>query len=95
MRIQQHIPTGFDYTPRCKDPSCAGRLTKKFMAREVAEYAWNRRAVKIPPHGRLIDADELAKHTYLLNEHYKYRQVVDIKDLESAPTIIEAEGATE
>ena len=44
MKITQHIPRGFDYTPQCTDASCCGRITKKWQDREVAEYAWNRRA---------------------------------------------------
>lgn len=43
MQITKHIPNGFDYTPRCKNPSCCGRLTKKYTVREIAEYMWNRR----------------------------------------------------
>lgn len=44
MKIAPHIPHGYDYTPMCKDTSCCGRLTKKWMSLEVATYAWNRRA---------------------------------------------------
>jgi len=44
MRVERHFPSGFDYTPRCSDPSCAGRIAKKWLSRETAEYAWNRRA---------------------------------------------------
>lgn len=39
-----HIPRGTDYTPRCKNPSCCGRLTKKWAYRETAVIMWNRRA---------------------------------------------------
>lgn len=46
LKKEKHTPTGFDYTPRCKDPSCAGRLTKKFTCKETAIYAWDRRAKK-------------------------------------------------
>ena len=45
MQVKKHIPNGFDYTPRCSDPSCAGRLVKKWISKETAVYAWNRRAV--------------------------------------------------
>lgn len=45
-------------------------------------------AVELPPHGRLIDADVLA-------EQYHYDDydtaVIDLADLESAPTIIPAD----
>lgn len=44
MRKITHIPSGFDYTPRCKEKSCPGRLTKKYMGELIAVYAWNRRA---------------------------------------------------
>lgn len=43
MKITPHIPKGNDYTPQCKDPSCCGRITKKWQDRDVAVYAWNRR----------------------------------------------------
>lgn len=42
--VTKHIPHGNDYTPRCKDKSCAGRLTKKFGFKSLAVVAWNRRA---------------------------------------------------
>lgn len=45
--------------------------------------------VPIPPHGRLIDVNEL--HPYMLNEHYKYRLVYDADEVANAPTIIPAE----
>lgn len=48
LRVQNHIPNGYDYTPRCKEPSCCGRLTKKYSSKEAAIYAWNRRANTIP-----------------------------------------------
>ena len=44
MKVTNHIPSGYDYTPRCKDPSCCGRLTKKYSTRELAEAKWNMRA---------------------------------------------------
>ena len=43
MYVTKHIPSGMDYTPRCRDTSCCGRLTKKYTAIETAVYAWNRR----------------------------------------------------
>lgn len=43
MKIQKHIPNGYDYTPTCQDPSCAGRLTKKWTNEAVAIEAWNKR----------------------------------------------------
>ena len=33
-----------DYTPRCKNPSCCGRVTKKYSRRDTAVMLWNRRA---------------------------------------------------
>ena len=44
MKVTQHIPEGHDYTPRCKIPSCCGRLTKKYTVRETAVFMWNRRS---------------------------------------------------
>ena len=43
MKIHEHIPRGFDYTPRCKDSSCCGRIMKKWNNEETARYAWNLR----------------------------------------------------
>lgn len=47
-------------------------------------------AVPVPPHGRLIDADELIKKAKLLNAHYSYREVVEVRDIVCSPTIIPA-----
>lgn len=44
MQITKHCPSGFDYTPRCQNTSCCGRLQKKYTVRETAVYMWNRRA---------------------------------------------------
>lgn len=44
MQITKHCPSGFDYTPRCLNTSCCGRLQKKYTVRETAVYMWNRRA---------------------------------------------------
>lgn len=41
-----HVPAGYDYTPRCKNASCCGRLTKKYSSIETAIYFWNRRKNK-------------------------------------------------
>ena len=40
---KKHTPNGYEYTPRCIDRSCAGRLTKVWLDREKAIEAWNRR----------------------------------------------------
>jgi Lar family restriction alleviation protein len=45
MKVQKHIPNGYDYTPTCQDPSCAGRLTKKWTNEAIAIEAWNQRAM--------------------------------------------------
>ena len=44
IKITQHVPRGYDYTPQCKNPHCCGRLYKKFEDRETAIKMWNRRA---------------------------------------------------
>lgn len=48
--------------------------------------------VPVPtPHGRLIDADEIIKHEH---QHYEYLSdefYIEVRDVENAPTIIEAE----
>ncbi|MBQ2775153.1 MAG: Lar family restriction alleviation protein [Clostridia bacterium] len=43
MYVTKHIPNGYDYTPRCTNPSCCGRLSKKYNLKETAEMQWNRR----------------------------------------------------
>lgn len=43
MQVVPHIPVGLDFTPRCTDTACAGRLAKKFPSKEIAIYRWNRR----------------------------------------------------
>ncbi len=43
LRVVAHIPSGYDYTPRCRKPSCCGRLTKKFNCKETAVTFWNTR----------------------------------------------------
>ena len=35
MVVSKHIPSGYDYTPRCKVTSCCGRLSKKFLAEKL------------------------------------------------------------
>lgn len=46
MNIQKHCGSGaeYEYTPRCKVTSCAGRLTKKWLDVSVAVIAWNNRS---------------------------------------------------
>ena len=43
--------------------------------------------VSVPPHGRLIDADELTGKAYMDGK----LMCVEMDDIEEAPTIIEAE----
>lgn len=45
--------------------------------------------IEIPPHGRLIDADELKR--YRLNDHYRHCLVYDAEEIENAPTVIPAD----
>lgn len=46
LRIQKHCGSGaeYEYTPRCKITSCAGRLTKKWLNSSEAVLAWNKRS---------------------------------------------------
>lgn len=41
--ITKHIPEGYDFTPRCKQTKCCGRLTKKYQTRADALHYWNMR----------------------------------------------------
>ena len=43
------------------------------------------------PHGRLIDADELIKHDHQHYEHLSDEFYITVRDIENAPTVIEAE----
>lgn len=43
LKELHHVPNGYDYTPTCLNPSCAGRITKKWINKEDAIKAWNRR----------------------------------------------------
>ena len=43
MYITKHIPRGYDFTPRCKQTACCGRLTKKYPSRSTALHYWNMR----------------------------------------------------
>ena len=47
MYVTKHLPSGYDFTPRCKITSCCGRLTKKYPSREIAEAKWNMRPTAI------------------------------------------------
>lgn len=49
MVVKKHIPTGFEYTPRCVKTACAGRLAKKWLDEYNAYMAWNRRADDAEP----------------------------------------------
>ena len=51
------------------------------------------KAIPVPPHGRLIDADALEYEEAYLNGHYELGdvEIVTRKDIETAPTIIPAE----
>ena len=41
--VVQHNTYKRDWTPRCKQTSCCGRLQKKFAYKELAIKFWNRR----------------------------------------------------
>lgn len=49
------------------------------------------KAVPIPLHGRLIDADELKKKHHWTDDFYE-TEYVEVEDIDAAPTIIPAEG---
>ena len=52
-------------------------------------------AYELPPHGRLIDADELSKHIVYMPMDGGYLPVVYASYLTSSPTIIEADMGAE
>ena len=52
--------------------------------------------IELPPHGDLIDRDALMKKAYDSGQYANaevgfHQRVVDVEDIEDAPTIIEAE----
>ena len=59
------------------------------ISTEEYEIGANAKAIELPPHGRLIDADMLTTVTEMVNGEFKtYIEVFEVVD---APTIIEAE----
>ena len=70
-------------------------LCKKVSMTEKTDIMTERRAdfcplVEVPPHGRLIDADELSKQKY--ENIWTNRLVINADDLDDALTVIEAEN---
>lgn len=60
----------------------------------MALYDWIANGVPLPKgHGRLIDADELLKQSYRIDdsETLSTRDVVNEEEIDNAPTIIEAD----
>lgn len=48
--------------------------------------------MEVPPHGRLVDADCLIDMKYRIDHpYYEYVEVVNVEDIDNAPTVIEAE----
>ncbi len=43
LKAVRHVPNGYEYTPMCTVKSCAGRLAKKWLHKQDAIEAWNRR----------------------------------------------------
>lgn len=55
------------------------------------EGGWREyKAIPVPPHGRLIDADELKKKHHWTDDFYE-TEYVEVEDIDAAPTIIPAE----
>ena len=44
LKAVRHVPSGYEYTPTCTVKSCAGRIAKKWLRKQDAIEAWNRRA---------------------------------------------------
>lgn len=44
LKAAKHAPKGYEYTPMCTKTSCAGRILKKWLHKQDAIEAWNRRA---------------------------------------------------
>ena len=81
-----------DFTPTGKIPFC--RRTRKDLA---ADVYFNKRdsdcpLVPVPPHGRLIDADEM-RDEWLINgeNEYVYDTNAFLESIDNQPTVIPAE----
>lgn len=75
--VTKHIPEGYDYTPRCKNKSCCGRLSKKFTSEEVAIAFWNKRKPMERIIGRLKQQEEQYKARSQKCKELKYPQGAD------------------
>ena len=76
MKIQRHIPKGYEYTPTCKKTSCAGRLTKKWLTEAEAIEAWNKRAVTDKNVGDKVRTAKAIEHDASVTDTdgYKYHR---------------------
>ena len=73
----------FDYVLYCT-------ANKKYADLDMYDHpmGWNCPLIEVPPHGRLIDADELANKTFYGATSAPY---ITYKKFVDAPTVIEAE----
>ena len=55
----------------------------------VGEMPTVYKAVPVPPHGRLVDADVLKKKRHWTDDFYE-TEYVEVEDIDSSPTIIPA-----
>ena len=72
-----------------------GRVgTIPYVQRFKVELIEGTKAVPVPPHGRLIDADALMKGEgrYIISFG---KEGIDVAEINRAPTIIEASGGNE
>ena len=83
---------GMEMPENCKDCRFHGR---GFCFLADLKDNGNCPLVEVPPHGRLIDADKLkAHHGVRVGDNYGgIRAIVFKRDIDNAPTIIEAEEA--
>ena len=60
MKIGRHYDGRGEYTPRCQNPKCPGRITKIWLDKSVAEDIWNNRApATIATEVNLFDKEEI------------------------------------
>ena len=67
-----------------------GRIECATMSTGNPPYYATFKVIELPPHGRLIDADELANKTFYSTTGAPY---ITYKTFCNAPTVIEAEGS--
>ena len=81
LYITNHIPKGYDFTPRCLKTICCGRLTKKYTSRKTAVQCWN---LRVPMNQ--LNYDFKQKVRDVTNELHKMKQMSNAHGIEMIDT---------